>query len=148
MNKILFFDDEPAVMGYLVQNLKNNYGWIGDKEIVFVSTIYDLFAELNSNREVYSLFVLDVMAPTPVVKLEKYFSQREWDDMDEGVNAGIVLANKIREMEKYKMVPILFLSARNITPISESEKGYTAYIRKPVSPKELSEKMNELLGIK
>lgn len=146
MKKILFFDDEPFVMSYLIKCLMENLEWSGDKELVFVSTIQDLLTEINSIKEVYDLFVLDVMAPMPSDKLEEYFSKKEWIKMDGGMNAGIVLAEKIRKIEKYKNVPILFLSARSISTIPDSENPNTVYIRKPVSSAEITKKINELLG--
>jgi CheY-like chemotaxis protein len=147
MQKILFFDDEPFIIGYLVNNLQENFGWKGDKEIVFVSTIDDLLNEINNNVETYSLFVLDVMAPMPSYELAKQFSRQELDEMDDGMSLGLVMAKKIRQMEHYSKVPVLYLSARIIPPIPDLEKEYTAYIRKPVSAEEISKIMDELLNI-
>ena len=146
MKKILFFDDEHFIIGYLINNLRENYGWRGDKEIAFVSTVDALLDKMKSNDETFSLFVLDVMAPKPSCELAKQFSQQELDEMDDGMSLGLVMAKKIRQMERYSKVPILFLSARIIPPIPDLEKKYTAYIRKPVSPDEISKIMDELLN--
>lgn len=145
MQKILFFDDEPFITNYIVRNLKENYGWNGEREITLVSNVEDLLQIIDSEDLTYNLFVLDLMAPMPSGEVKKQFSQDELDKMDEGRLLGWVMANKIRKMEKYKIVPVLYLSARSTPPISDSEKEYTAYIRKPVSPVEISRMMNELL---
>lgn len=143
MQKILFFDDEPFVTNYLVKSLEENYGWKGDKEITFVSTVSDMLDEIN-NANIYSLFVLDVMAPIPSDVIKKFLSKEERTKMNYGMSTGLVLADKIRKIKE--KAPILFLSARNIPPIPDSEREYTAYIKKPVSPEEISNKMDELLA--
>lgn len=145
MIRILFFDDEPSISGYLVQNLRENYGWKGDKKITFVSTVEDLYKEVNDVTVSYNLFVLDVMAPMPLGDVKNQFSQSELNKMDKGRLLGYVMAEKIRKMEKYMNVPVLYLTARIIPPIPETKKGYTAYNRKPVSAEEISKTMNELL---
>ena len=146
MKKVLFFDDEPFIMNYLIKSLREIYGWSGDKEIVFVSTVDELLDEMNSDDETYSLFVLDIMAPMPDGEARKQFNKGELDKMDEGRLTGYVMAEKIRKIEKYKKVPVLYLSARTSPRIEESEKEYTKYMRKPCKPEEISNQMNELLG--
>ena len=144
MRKILFFDDEDFITKYLIKSLQEIYGWKGDKQIVFVSTINDVLTEINSEEE-YDLFVLDVMATPFLEELKKLFSQNELDEACFGMSVGFVLAKRIRGMKKYQRVPILFFTASQSPYISEFEKGITAYIRKPASPEKLSRKMNELL---
>lgn len=146
MKKVLFFDDEPFIIGYLINNLRENYGWRGDKEIAFVSTVDALLDKMKSNDETYSLFVLDVMAPKPSGELMKQFSQQELDEMDDGMSLGLVMAKKIRQIERYTKVPVLYLSARGVPPIPDLEKEYTTFIRKPVSAEGISEEMNNLLA--
>lgn len=150
MKKILFFDDEPFITMYIIKNLQENYGWKGDKEITFVSTVDELLDEIIHNDRTYNLFVLDVMASAsmPSKKIMEYFLQEELNDGFYGMSIGLVLAKKIRGMEKYKNVPILFYTARRIPPIPESEKEITTYIMKPASAGEISLKMNDLLETK
>lgn len=145
MQKILFFDDEPFITKYIVRNLKENFGWNGEREITLVPNVEELLQTIDSDDLTYDLFVLDLMVPMPSGEVKKQFSQDELDNMDEGRLLGWVMANKIRKKEKYKKVPVLYLSARSTPPISDAEKGYTVYIRKPVSPVEISRIMNELL---
>ena len=146
MQKILFFDDEPVITGYLVSNLKENFGWKENREIVLVSQVNDVFDMINNSTEKFDLFVLDVMAPVPVEEGADRFDQDEINKMDEGRLSGCVLAEKIRKNKEYEKVPIIYLSARKIPPSHDSEKNFTCYIRKPVSPSEISKKMNDLLG--
>lgn len=147
MKKVLFFDDEPFILGYLIKSLREIFGWNGDKEIVFVSTIEELLDKMNGDDETYSLFVLDLMAPMPTGEVRNRFNQAELNRMDEGRLTGYVMAKKIRMIEKYKKVPVLYLSARTSPPIEESEKEYTNYMRKPINSEEISNKMNELLDV-
>jgi CheY-like chemotaxis protein len=146
IQKILFFDDESFISQYLVNNLVENYGWNGEKEIVFAHSVVELLEHINEVNESYALFVLDVMAPIPPNPLD-FFTKKELKqlDMRGGINTGIVIANKIRSIDRYRRVPILYLSARTIPQIPESEAGYTSYLGKPVSARVLSDRMEELL---
>lgn len=146
MKKVLIFDDEPFIMDYLIKSLREIYGWNGDKEIDFVSTVGELLNKTNSSDETYSLFVLDVMVPMPSGDFKKQFTQQELDEMLGGMSTGLVIVKKIRQLERYTKTPVLYLSARDIPNILDSEKEFTAYIRKPVSAEEISKKMNELLA--
>lgn len=146
MKKILFFDDEPFVSDYLVKNLQENYEWVGDKEITFVSTVGDLLNEIKNENVTYDLFVLDVMVPMLSENLKDSFSNEELIKMNYGMSTGIVISKTIRKMEKYKDVPILFLSSRSIPTITEFSET-TASLRKPISPEEISNKMKEMLKI-
>lgn len=143
MKKVLFFDDEPFVTRYLITSLREIYGWKGEKEIKYVSTVDELLDEIIHNTEAYDLFVLDIMAPIPSVGLMG-LSKEEINKMDDGMNTGLVLAEIIRK--KNKTVPVLFLSAKQ-KPANMVLNNITDYKRKPVSPGEISNIMNELLGI-
>ena len=143
MKKVLFFDDEPFITKYLIKSLREIYGWKGDKEITFVSTVDELLDEIIHNTEAYDLFVLDIMAPIPSVGLKGSLSKEEKNKMDDGMNTGLVLAEIIRK--KNKTVPVLFLSAKQ-KPANMVLNNITDYKRKPVSPEEISNKMNELLN--
>lgn len=143
MAKILFFDDEPFIAKMLIDNLRRNFGWneSNDRKITFVSSGKALFDEVKSETT-YDLFVMDIMAPIFQIEQASDFSKKEIEAMQDGENAGVVFAEKIRQMGKYKNVPILFLSARR-KPAKMLEK--TAYIEKPAFAREVSEKMEELI---
>lgn len=143
MAKILFFDDEPFVTKILIDNLERNFGWnkSKDREITFVSSGKELFDEVKSDTT-YDLFVIDIMAPIYEIEQVSDFSKKEIEAMQDGENTGVIFAGKIRQMEKYQNVPILFLSARR-KPAYMLEK--TAYIEKPAFAREVSEKMEELI---
>lgn len=149
MKKILFFDDDTFIISnYLVTNLRENYEWTGDKEITFVSSVDNLLKEINDRNVTYNLFVLDVMAPLPQ-NLKENFTEQEMHSLGvDGMNTGLVMAKKIRNMKKYKKVPILYLTARNIPNLPETDKQITAILRKPVPTDDISNKMKELLKIK
>ncbi len=145
MKKILFFDDEPYISRYLIACLNqiskdNNYEW----DIKFISTIEDLLKEINNVTVTYDLYIFDVMVPLPSGEVENLFTKDDLNKMNNGMSTGLVMVDKIRK--KQKKVPILYLSARLIPPIPQSEKSYTAYIRKPESPDNIAKKINELLN--
>lgn len=144
MKKILFFDDEPFISKYLVQSLNEHFGW---EDISFISTTDELINEVTNENVTYDLFVLDVMAPMPSDNLTNIFTQVELNKMDEGRSVGVVMAEKIRENKKYLNVPIVFLTAR-IIHIPDTIRGKSDYLRKPISPEELSNKMEKLLNPK
>ncbi|MCQ2337726.1 MAG: response regulator [Paludibacteraceae bacterium] len=143
MKRILFFDDEPFITNLLIDSLRRNFGWneSNEREITFVSSSKELFDEIKSETT-YNLFVMDILAPIYQIEQASDFSKKEIEAMQDGENTGVVFAGKIRQMEKYKNVPILFLSARR-QPAKMLEK--TAYIEKPAFAIEVSEKMEELI---
>lgn len=142
MKKILFFDDDKFITEYLIRNLKENWEWNTeqDREITLITNTDEMLKEIYSDRK-YDLFILDIMAPLPAEGNE-HITNKDIEAMDR-LNTGIVIARKIREQERYKNVPIIYLSAKHITNI-ESIKG-DSYFRKPVSARELSEAMERLL---
>lgn len=138
--KILYFDDEPFISVALVDSL-TLYEW----DVTFVSTINELFYELN--RLKFDVLILDIMAPIPEMEnLNVSFSKREIEDMDEGMNTGVVLAKKIW-MEIDKDYTILFLSARRLDTISLLSRSYRFdYIRKPVLIDDLNSILEKMLN--
>lgn len=147
MKKILFFDNETYVSKYLVKNLQENYGWNGDKKITYVSSVDDLLDEINDGNVTYNLFILDIMTSIDSDETKKRFRRDELESLSGGMNTGLVIAKRVREIERYDSVPIIFLSARAIPPIPDKERKITTYIRKPVSPEEITSKMKELMGL-
>lgn len=130
--RVLFFDDEKFISGLMAQNLEMN-GW----DITFVDEINELFMELRSRQ--FDVLILDIMAPIPQ-KENKHvnFTSSEIDEMEEGMNTGVVLANKIWA-EIRKEQPILFLSAKQL----ETEHDY---LLKPVFADELEMKLHDMLN--
>ena len=135
--RILFFDDESYMSMALVKSL--DYDW----DITFVDEINELFKELSDHK--FDILILDVMAPVPEVQNEFVnFTNAEINEMDEGINTGVVIAKKI--WEKKLDLPILFLSARRLDTIQQLPKNRKFdYIRKPVLVEDLDIKLKELL---
>ena len=142
---ILFFDDEPSTTKMLIENLQKNYGWDKDGygEITFVSTPKELFDEANSLIK-YDLFLLDIMVPIEEIERMNLFSKEEVDQMQQGDNTGVVLADKLRSIPKYNDVPFLFLSARIQ---SSKTMQNTSYLEKPPFASDVSDEMKKLLNI-
>ncbi len=141
MKRILFFDDEPFITKLLIDNLQNNHGWSKDNlgEITFVSKPEDVIGK--AKKTIYDLFVLDIMVPIDQIGKD-IFTYEEIGRMQNGDNTGVVIAEKIRSMNNYDKVPILFLSAR-IQPSQKMDN--TDYIEKPAFASVVSEKMKTLL---
>lgn len=142
MKKILFFDDDEFITKLLIQNLKTNHGWTkdNDKEIIFISKVEDLMDEIINRNKKYDLFVLDIMVPVPSPDND-HFSENDILSMNNGLNTGMTITRKIRNMEQYKEVPIIYLSSRRI-----NDAEGIIYLRKPVSARVLSDRMSELLN--
>lgn len=139
--KVLFFDDEPFISDILAQSLR-----LFDWNVTLVTEIDKLFIELNISK--FDVIILDIMAPIPESDSKYFkFTKQEINEMDDGMNTGVVVAKKIWEMPTYKDTPILFLSAkkdpRPDNPELQTDK--CGYLRKPVLTSTVSEKLNELI---
>jgi CheY-like chemotaxis protein len=135
--KILFFDDEKNIAEIVQKNLAL-FGF----DVILVSTITELFAEIENESITYNLVLMDIMAPKPSKDEEKNkFTPLELSNMSNGIRIGEILVNKIRNISRYADIPILFYSARdNVkTPYN------TKHIRKPALAKEIIEGINSLL---
>lgn len=120
MSKILVADDEPHILR-LVSFTLSNHGF----EIVTAS---DGSAAVEAaETEQPDLILLDVMMP---------------------VMNGYDAAKKIRENPKTRHIPIVMLSAKSQQrEIAEGlDCGASEYICKPFTPKDLVQKVSELLG--
>ena len=141
MEKILFFDDEEFLSGLLIKNLRNNF----QLNITSVSGIEPFLKEIENVSIVYSLFIMDIMAPLPIEVIAKNkFTPEEIKEMDDGMNTGFVLAKKIWALQKYKDAHIIFLSARDIEIPKEYEHLSTCF-RKPEKASVIANKINEIL---
>ena len=140
--RVLYFDDEPFISCAIVKNLEQ-LGW----DTSLVSEIDELFKELNNNH--YDALIMDIMAPTPSANnLYVTFTRKEIEDMNNGLNTGVVLTKKILTMPKYKGIPILFLSARK-NPLPENPELNNCncdYLRKPQLSRTVDMKLKELLN--
>lgn len=141
--RVLHFDDEPFISMALVRGLEL-YGW----DVTLVSEIDELFKELNNDH--YDVLIMDIMAPIPQFENEHVtFSQEEIQRMDDGLNTGVILTEKIWQLEEYRDIPVLFLSARNRPDEIELflESGHKCeYLRKSQLAKTIDEKLKELLS--
>ena len=138
--RLLLFDNQSFVVKSLVLNLRL-LGW----DVTFVSSINDLFLELN--QSLYNIIILDVMSPIPSSECKHVFSESDLDDMSNGLTTGVVLAKEIWKMEQYKDTPILFLSGREFPRSSSKllEKINCDYMRKPQLAINVDQKLSEML---
>jgi len=149
MSKILFFDDEPFYVNLLIDNLRLNHGWMADKkgEIKFISDYAEMIDEINSINQ-YDLFVLDIMVSSIGIEEKNIFTTTEIRRIERDNNMDILIAEKIRAIEKYKETPIICLSAKGNREIPGSLGKPIDCITKPTIAKDLSEKMAKMLGRK
>lgn len=142
--KVLFFDDEPFISKYLVDTLE-----LFDWDVTLVTEIDELFKELNISK--FDIIILDIMAPIPESASEfVQFTKKEINEMDDGINTGVVAAKKVWEIPTYKDTPILFLSARR-DPRHGDQKLQTDkcdYLRKPELVRTIDEKLRTMLKSK
>ena len=108
--KILLVDNENDIVEFLQYNL--------EKEGFEVIPAYDGIEALEKIKKKPDLVILDIMMP----KLD-----------------GFEVYKKIREINLYKDIPIIFLTAKSgeIDEIKGLELGASDYIQKPISPKKL-----------
>lgn len=140
-NRVLFFDDEPFITRPLVQTLE-----LLEWDVTLVTEIDDLFKELKNPQ--FDIIITDIMVPIPN-KENKYinFSQQEIDEMNMGLNTGVVLSKKIWK-EFNESIPILFLSARRnpIPEYPELNNHKCDYLRKPQLAKDVDERLRIMLN--
>ena len=65
------------------------------------------------------------------------------------VLTGLELCRRLRQNERTKSIPAIMLTARgfDIEPQEMIEAGITSVLAKPFSPRELLERVNDLLGV-
>lgn len=141
--RILHFDDDPFISRALDQSLEL-FGW----EVTLVSEIDELFLNLQNNR--YDVIIMDILAPVPSLN-NKYvnFTQKEIEQMEGGMNTGVVLAKKIWQSESHNNIPILFLSARynSIFYHQLANKYNCRYLRKPILASTVNAVLKELSNV-
>lgn len=142
-NKVLYFDDDPFINSALAKTL-NLFDW----DVKLVPDIDTLFKEMKTQQ--FDVLMLDQMAPIPKKKNQYVnFSSKEIDEMDMGINVGVVVAKRIWK-DFNKNIPILFLSAK-MNPLLDNPElnDYTCdYLRKPQLARDVDEKLRELLSRK
>ncbi len=108
--KILLVDDEKDIVEFLKYNL--------EQEGFEVITAFDGIQALDKLNEDPELIILDIMMPR--------------------LN-GFDAVKKIKSIEKYSHIPIIFLTAKSgeVDEILGLELGANDYIQKPISPKKL-----------
>lgn len=142
-HRILHFDDELFITSALAQSLKL-CGW----DVTLVSDVDDLFRELKNKQ--YDAIIMDIMTPLPSANNPYItFTKQELDEMNHGLNTGVVLVKKIIKLPIYENIPILFLSARQ-NPIPNNPEFYHIrcdFLRKPELVTIVDEKLKQLLNI-
>ena len=110
MTKILLVDDEADILEFLKYNLEQE-----NFEVLVSTDGRDALKKISHNPDV---IVLDIMMP----------------EMD-----GFGLYEQIKKNEKYRDIPIIFLTAKSgeTDEIKGLDLGASDYIQKPISPKKL-----------
>ena len=120
--KILVVDDTPDIVQFLVVRLRS--------EGFDTLTAYNGFDALEITRkEKPDLIILDVMMPQ--------------------LN-GFQVCRKIKQDTELVHIPVIFLTAKD-QPSDRfwgEEVGSSAYLTKPVDPREVAQKVHEILGTK
>lgn len=143
---ILYFEDEPAFVKPLIKNLQLNHDWTADKkgEIKLISDPAEMIDEINSSNQ-YDLFILDIMIPSYGIEKMGIFEKKEIQRIDRDNNMGILIAEKIRAINKYAKTPIIFVSGKGNNEIPKSIESPFDYVVKPTLARDLSKKMEKNL---
>lgn len=140
--RVLFYDYEPYLSRALADNLEP-FGW----KVTLVFDIDELFFYLQNHQ--YDIVILDIMAPVPETATDFVnFTNAEINEMNNGIDTGIVLAKKI--WRNNSDIPILFLSARSQPDaISQFniERKRCEYLKKPELSITINEILNKLLNL-
>ncbi|XLQ11118.1 MAG: response regulator transcription factor [cyanobacterium endosymbiont of Epithemia adnata isolate EadnSB Bon19] len=118
--KILLVDDEPGIR----QSTQAYLEYSGDFEVKVASNVNQAWEIIEKN--IPDLVISDIMMP----------------QVD-----GYQFLQKLREHAKYKTLPVVFLTARGMTPdrIRGYQSGCDAYLSKPFDPEELEAIIKSLL---
>lgn len=106
--KILYFDDELKTAQPLSNSLMEVFGY----NVNYVSKLSDFLTMLDSN-DTFDLIILDIMAPIPTNQERDLFKKNEIEDMNKGLDTGVILFDRLRRIDKYKFVPVLIYTARS-----------------------------------
>ena len=118
--RILIVDDDEMVRVALVELLKpEGYG------VFAVPSGLEALKKLE--EETFDLMVLDIIMP----------------EMD-----GIELCRRIRQLDRHKETPIVFLTAKSqeADKVAGLEAGAGLYLSKPISPDKLLEIISKAIG--
>jgi DNA-binding response OmpR family regulator len=118
--RVLLVEDDPEIRTLVSKLLKPNYA------VDEAPDAHSARAFL-ANGAIPDVIVCDVMMP--------------------GVN-GYALAKSLKANERYKHIPIIFLTAKStaMDVVEGIQAGARFYIAKPFKPKELVEKVNRAAG--
>ena len=136
--RIIWLDDEAFITKVSRMYLHKEYGY----NIDFYTDVNDFINSLFTNN--YDFIILDVMMLVEDFNKNRYitFTKRDYNDMDNGMNTGCVIARKICQCNiqdkvfkrNFKEIPILFYSARNEKSIDNYVSVYCrnySILRKP-----------------
>ena len=115
---VLAVDDSRTVLNMVELYLKNDY------EIILATSVNQAFQILQ--KRIFDIILLDINMP---------------------VMNGLVVLKKLREIEEYQEIPVLFLTgdAHRATVVESFQTGSQGYILKPVKKEELIKRMEEIM---
>lgn len=115
---VLAVDDSRTVLNMVELYLKNDY------EIILAISGNQAFQILQ--KRMVDIILLDINMP---------------------VMNGLVVLKKLREIEEYQEIPVLFLTgdAHRATVVESFQTGSQGYILKPVKKEELIKRMEEIM---
>jgi len=122
MKKILLVDDEPLQIRSIQIAINSEYG--DEYQIIPANSGFECFQFLK-NDEIPDLILLDIMMP----------EMTGWE-----------VFNKIKENDKWRNIPIVFLTARSDST-AKNAGNFLAddFINKPVETWELKERIDKIL---
>lgn len=115
--RIIWLDDEAFIIKAQRMHLHNKYGY----NIDFFTDVNEFINSFFTNN--YDFIILDVMMLVEDFNKNRYitFTKGDYNDMDDGMNTGCVIARKICQCDikdkiferNFEEIPILFYSGRN-----------------------------------
>jgi CheY-like chemotaxis protein len=141
--RILYFDDEKWSTELLIKNLQDSYS---EYRINYVENVERFLYELSFGTK-YDLIVIDIMAAMSLIldneKVKFQFTDNQIELMKDGLSAGEVFYEKIRQTKDYETIPILFYSAKRTTKINDPN---TSFLRKPELVEDIHQKIQLMIN--
>ena len=138
-SKILWVDDTFAnelheLMAYQYQLEKK-----GEFDLVKIYNVDEALKVLETGNENFACIILDIMMP--------YGTRMTKADTEDCTRTGIILARKIRLMDKYKDVPIVLLTGVLLSPETQAKckkEDLPCFIKADITPKDFLKEIQKI----
>ncbi|MBF0459713.1 MAG: hypothetical protein HQK99_17640 [Nitrospirae bacterium] len=150
MPKILFVDDEPLRVEFIVNRIKSSPGY----EVIYSKTIGKAYTEITNRDNRIDAIILDLFMP---FDKNIIFTDEDWKGLKVDTQyTGVAFYNYLFRNNLLKYVPVLILTNRSADEIDEIKKYFRidkhdlfyTMDKMQDAPKRIMSKLEEMLGDK